>query len=67
MKNKKELTHSTQGQASEPKQPSSILVNVDLSNHPVIQDLKKLLQAASTQLDDLQKTLEEIETYRPKI
>lgn len=67
MKNEKELTHSTQGQVSEPVKPISILVSIDLSKHEGFQELKNLLQVASDQLDALNHTLDQIESYRPKI
>lgn len=67
MKNEKELTLSTQGQVSEPVKPSSIFVSIDLSKHEGFQELKNLLQVASDQLDALNHTLDQIESYRPKI
>ena len=67
MKNEKELTHLTQGQVSEPVKPSSIMVSIDLSKHERFQELKNLLQVASDQLDALNHTLDQIESYRPKI
>lgn len=61
MKNEKELTHSTQGQVSEPKR---YVVNFTIGN---LDELKNLLNETSQHLSNLQDAMENISAFEPKL